>query len=623
MTATADDGLKTLLEGISQRLYDVEQSMTSGDVMGGTTNTFEEIIVDDGTSDPVVIGLVPPEDVTGASVTTGAYLENIFADVEWDEAATGADAVNFEVQLFEKNGAVRTFINAVVTAGLNYRFDTLKPLQEYSVRILPIGILGLRGQPIAYVDFTTVKDSTIPPTPLQPTVARGATTVVVKYTPLTNAQAPDVAQGHGQYEVEIDTNPAFNTGNKRSSIGNDQVISFNDIETVNVWYARVRAIDSSGNVSLWSPTSVALSAGGVVDAMIVADLSAAKITTGFLSASRIQANTLTVDKLATGTLTSQSITVAGTGQIFVGAWPTGVLLNASGLRLYQGGVEKVVLDAISGTGTFVGTINSSVINGSTIYGGGGYVGLDTSGLWLFSNDATIWSASKGIRWRPISGSGTDVGRMWASMDNTLTIQAPRNGTEIILSSSYITLQSLSTTPFVQCDGMGGFVYLGNSTWGTYVYGSAVAISGTQLYFETLWSSASADLDMRYSFTGRVYYLSSSELFKTNKARLEDEMATDVIFDFEYNAFDPFQPDTGEIDGSRTMGVMAEQVEKAMKKRNIDPHFLVTYRPGKDGAKETVGAVNYSHMVIPAIIELRKLRERVAELEQIVNNKEST
>lgn len=616
-----DTDLKEIMESFSRRLYNVEQRVTSSGIMG-TPAIYDEIVIDNGIDPPVVIGATPPAEATDVVVDTGTFYESIFADVEWEEGLVGSDSTLFEVQLFERSaGPSYTFVNIFQTAGLSYRIENLKPNQDYSVKVVSISALGVRGPATPYANFTTGADTTLPPKPDAPTVARGATTIVVKYTPLTPAQAADVANSHGMYEVEADTVVTFDSGNKRSAIGNDQIIAFNDITTPLTYYARVRAIDSSGNAGPWSDPSTSLVAGGVIDAMIVADLNAAKITAGFLDASRIQAGTIAADKLTTGTLSAGTITLSGTGTIQIGGGApfTGLLLNAAGLRLYSAGVEKVTLDAASGAGTFKGTVDSSTITGSTIWAGANKVLMDSNGICLFVPSPTTWDPTGGIRWRPNPNSGTDLCRLYGVGNDTFQIELPR-------ADSFLYIIA-DRTEFATTDGYApmGYTVLGsqlNCFMG--IYGGTTDLWGTlqlqdgNIFSTSLFASATANLGVRWSSTsGRIYYQTSSELFKTNIVPLDSEIPTDIIFDFDYVAFDPIRPDGSEEEEgvTRTYGVVLERVMADLEKRKVPDHFFIS-RLG-DGSPV---AFMYDQLAIPTIIELRKLRDRVAELEATLTSR---
>lgn len=367
------------IDSFDRRLHELEQQLTSPAVMGGGDGIFPG---------GVVIGGVPvtaddPDQVTGVTATPGTFYDEIFCDVEWTEAATGPDAVSFDIELALKTaGPTYTTISIESTAGTAFRFRGLQPNTNYGVRVLPVTNLGLRPAAMpAWTDFTTGVDLTAPPALADaPTVGRGATTVIVKFVPFSAAQAFDVANGRGIYHVQIDT-AAFPGGatspNMKEKYTNDQVTGFNDVLTQGTWYARVRAIDSSGNVGAWSPVSTGQNAGAV-DGAWAYSLNASEITTGTLSASRIGSHTLPVDSIITSTLTSTTITLGSGGRIDVGAGtitignPTvnGILQNSGGIYAYGSSLLTFSIDASNGNVTMKGALTAgSSITGSDMYAG--------------------------------------------------------------------------------------------------------------------------------------------------------------------------------------------------------------------------------------------------------------
>lgn len=364
------------ISSFDKRLHELEQQLTSPAIMGGGDGDFPGGITVGG----VPITADDPDQVTGVTATPGTFYDEIFCDVEWTEAATGPDAVSFDVELALKTaGPTYTLISIESTAGTAFRFRGLQPNTDYGVRVLPVTNLGIRPAAMpAYTDFSTGTDATAPPAlAAAPTVGRGATTVIVKFTPLSAAQAFDVANGRGIYHVQIDTSTAFNTANMRETYTNNQVTGFNDITAQGTWYARVRAIDSSGNVGAWSPTSTGQNAGAV-DGAWAYSLNASEITTGTLSATVIGTATLPIDKIYSSTLAATTITLGTGGRIDIASGgsitinnPTvnGLLFNQSGLYAYQSSVLTFSIDA-TGNVALKGSLTAgSVITGSTINGG--------------------------------------------------------------------------------------------------------------------------------------------------------------------------------------------------------------------------------------------------------------
>lgn len=624
-------GLDVWMDSIDHRLHDVEQIVTSPDVMGSTppdpTPEFETITIGD-----ILLEADPPEPVTGVVVTPGTFFDNIFADVEWVESPTGPVAVTFDVELAERDGAVYTLLNVLSTAGTGGRFNNLQPNRNYGVRIIPVNALGVRGATPAWTDFTTGIDSTVPPAPTGVVLARGATTVVVKYTPLTAAEAADVANGHGLYEIEIDTNVAFNTANLRSMRSGDQVVAFNDVLTEGSWVARVRAIDSSGNVGPWSATSSSLTAGGVNDSMLIADISAAKITAGFLSASRIQAGTLSADKLMTSSLTAAEITLDG-GSFKAGNPPTtGILFNSQGIRGYSGGSLTFVLDAATGAATFVGNISGSSITGGSISGttisgatitgntisGGTINGTTITGTNITGGTvtgATIGTATSGQRVVLTTGgviqffnsSGTFTGQLVGEPTGSYAVEVRNSGGGLgyLQSGGIVTgpvsASSVFSTGALTASGYSNLndtetqelTILGN-LWSTNIYNTLIGGSFRNVHVRS---------------DGLVGYFSSSTIrVKDNIRKLSKDKVvfpdlSSRVLDLDLVSF-YFKED--EEDRYEQFGVIAEWVDEIMGE--YAPWFIVYDEEGKPDN------VHLDRLALALIPHVKQLEDRVKVLE---------
>lgn len=348
-----------------KRVYDIEQGMYNPSV--GTSNSFETIHL--GPPGNVITLVATQNSVGNLGATTGTFFSNIFIDVDWDAPADG-HAVEYEVEISKKVDDVYQISQTRRCIGTEARIERLEPNSIYGVRVFAINRIGrysTPSPPSGFIDIATTKDTSIPPAVSDVVVARGATTVVVKWTPLTESQAQDVALGTGSYQVQIAQSDTFAVPD-RDETTYSAIIAFNDVNAPGDYFARVRPIDESGNVGPWSTTTSSVNAGGVVDSMIVAGLNAAKITFGEMSGNRIQANTLNANRITTSELTASDITLNG-GSFRAGTPPTnGMLINSQGIRLYSGGVVTIALDALTGTGSFTGTISSSTITGGQING---------------------------------------------------------------------------------------------------------------------------------------------------------------------------------------------------------------------------------------------------------------
>ncbi len=379
---------ETLAE-ISKRLFRVEQDAsrpTGADGAGLGDNPSVSTITVNG----IVVGSAASP-ATGLTLTTGAFMEDIWIDADWDAPADGT-AATYDVELARKVGLGYELVQSYSVGGTSIRMAALEPNQVYGVRVTAINRIQVRSitlPPSGFSDITTGLDATIPGQVTGVALTAGIKTMMVTWTEIGDR---DVARGTGTYEVQLDTNNGFGTANTRFTSAT--ITSFQGVISGLIYYTRVRAVDNSGNAGPWSvtvstPTVLTSSddigsgavqtthiaalavgnaqiANAAIDNAKIASLSADKITAGTLNADRIGANTLDVNKLTTSTLTSKTITIGAGGVLKIGNAPTtGVLINDQGIRLYSGGAVKVALDVL-GTATFEGNISASSITSSTI-----------------------------------------------------------------------------------------------------------------------------------------------------------------------------------------------------------------------------------------------------------------
>lgn len=666
VNATADQEFDQLIATLQQRLLRLELRSTNPDFyseaeIAGGGNEFDELYLPDEDGDGYVNVWEPPPAPTGLNLATGAFYDRTYIDVDWDPMLNAGGG--YHVHVMRKTGPGTYDLPHVVnTYGSSVRVEPLDPNTTYGVKVAAVTALGREGAFTAVSEITTGQDSTLPPAPVGVTVARGATTVLVKYTPLTKAQAEDVANGQGMYEVEIDTVNTFDSVNYRMQRGTDQIIAFNDIITSANWYARVRAIDSSGNSGTWSAVAGPTEAGGVNDSMMVADLNAAKITAGFLSASRIDAASITVDKLAAGTFTAGVIRLSGSGIIVGGGATgpgfTGFGIDATGIRLYSGGVQTVTLDAATGNATFKGTVDGSTITGSTIWAGS-YIQMNSAGGLQFTSHPTTFDTTRGMRWRQPGFTGTDLARFYCVGDIangvTYNIELPVNGSLLWIHASIVEFISLGGSAPMGYNAMATSMigsYIGVWDWNTDIWGGTHfhgnGATSNFLYSYDFFGATTTNPEVRYSTTSqRFYYFSSSEIFKTDFKPIEEVIDTSIIFDLPYISYLPRDeaevaaeqirrghrsgPPPGPRHKSpikkpqrphpperrdRTWGIVVERADEFLRERGIDPHYFISYLNEDDPDKETAPtAFQYTQLIVPLVLEAKKLRSRVDELER--------
>lgn len=344
-----------VLSEVYTRVRKIEQKLSSTPGGPGLNPSFDSINIG---GQVLLPDINPPTDLV---LTTGAYLNDIFIDASWTPPANES-AINYDVEIARKDVVSGTYqVQTVYHTGSNsIRIGSLQGNQTYGVRLSGSNRLGTYSTTlpaVGWMDITTAIDATIPPVVSGVTLSRGATSAVVKFTPLTAEEAFDVANGNGIYEIELHGNDLFTDLIDRKYTS-DQITSFPDILVEQTAFVRVRAIDSTGNAGPWGSPASGAFVGGVIDSMIVSGLDAAKITVGFLNGSRILADTIDVNRLKSSALTTQTLDLAGGQFRVLSGGTTGatrLLINDGGIHLYNtAGTRTGFLNTADGKVTFVG-----------------------------------------------------------------------------------------------------------------------------------------------------------------------------------------------------------------------------------------------------------------------------
>ena len=385
-----------MFQALDRRVYTLEQLLSSvdGPWSSSVFNSID-IIPTDPNAQPLHIDTTS-DSPTGLALTWNAFFDNLYVDVSW-VAPVSDTAQSYTVEWAKKVGGVYQLVNAQGgIVGNTVRVERLEPNTTYGFRVYGVNAIGISSVPIPSVNFQDIaigQDATQPGAPTGVSITSTIRGLFLRWNANTEI---DVARGNGWYKVEISTNAGF-TAIVKTDYTSATVYTTSDLNPNVQYWARVYAIDQSGNMSAASATASTTTelvitnyvadfavtnskianlavdnakiANLAVDDSKIANLSAAKVTFGVMSGDRIDLNTLNANRIATSSLTTQTITLAG-GSLIAGNPPTsGVLFNSQGIRAYSGGVLTLTIDS-SGTISLTGNINSgSNINGSTITGG--------------------------------------------------------------------------------------------------------------------------------------------------------------------------------------------------------------------------------------------------------------
>jgi hypothetical protein len=193
--------------------------------------------------------------VTGAVDTADPTGSNIIANVTWSQTSV-SDLAGFTIR-YRKTGVTEWSLFEVNDGSLRAaKIPGLSPGTGYDFQIKSYDFSGNTAGFTATVTMSAVTDTSAPSAPSSVTASAGLTSVIVSWAENTEV---DVKNGAGTYEVQIATNSGFTTGvqtNKTTAT----VASFIGLTAGTTYWARVRAIDSSGNASAYTnstPSSVA------------------------------------------------------------------------------------------------------------------------------------------------------------------------------------------------------------------------------------------------------------------------------------------------------------------------------------------------------------------------------
>ena len=242
-----------------------------------------------------------------------------------------------------------TVYSYVRTANLSYTIYGLVPNLAYDFSVQAVTALGVASGYPADTTITSAKDTTGPATPASVTASAGVRTVIVAFTANTE---PDL----DHYVIEIYSDAGLTTLVKTFT-GLATVWAYDQGTAQTQYWARVKAVDTSGNSSAWSATVTA--------------------TTGQIANSDIQAGTITADRLVAATITAAS----------------GVIANAAigGLQVQDASISDAKIVELSADKITGGTIQADLLLSGNIRtaDAGQRVVIDASGIKLYNNAGRV------------------------------------------------------------------------------------------------------------------------------------------------------------------------------------------------------------------------------------------
>lgn len=376
------DDIGDAIQVLDQRLYEVEMAVTSPDVMTGPlTNEFPTGVILGPTEVVIQTGIIPPP--TALIGTPGDFFDNLYVDLDWTAPSAAQpnydQVVQYDVEIAKKVTGVYQLAQVRTTGSTEMRVERLEANTTYGFRVFSIDRVGVRSVALGWVDVAVGVDSTIPAAVTGVVLTAGFRTIIVTWTDLVGV---DTGEGKGTYRVQLANDAGFTAG-VETKVVNASITSFGPYATAVTKFARVQAVDASGNDGPYvnsTPTSVTTAEVGTtdianlaitnakigllaVDSAQIAALAVVEAKIGTLAVTDGKIANLNVNKLTSGSITTANLTISGSGSILVGSPPTtGLLINSGGLRLYAASVQTVFLDAATGAATFNGTISGGSID---------------------------------------------------------------------------------------------------------------------------------------------------------------------------------------------------------------------------------------------------------------------
>lgn len=351
-----------VVQDLANRIYTLEQAGGFGgvDITGGS-DFPGGITIGTGPGTTIVSSAITTP--TGLTISAGTFFNEAFIDVSWTDPDTTIATV--EVSWAKKVSGVYQANHSDVTGGTALRIQPVNPGSTYGIKIVARNNIGVPSSYVpgsGYTDIAVPTDSTIPSAPTGLTLAKGADTIVAKWTEVADL---DVANGAGLYQLQL-SHDAFSTVDRDIRVAGS-VASFNDIITNNTTYqVRVRAIDSSNNASAW--TTSGTFTGGAVDGtdILVRSVAAVKIVANSLTANEILANTITATEIAADAITASELSALA---LAVGKYirSNNYVAGVSGWNIDSSGTAEFSNAVIRGS-TFTGSLSATTIVGGTITG---------------------------------------------------------------------------------------------------------------------------------------------------------------------------------------------------------------------------------------------------------------
>lgn len=347
-----------------------------------TDSTYTGIATETG---PVADRLFEEVDTTTSApvnlvLSSDTLFNNVYVAATWDPAPD-PNVVGYQV-VFARAGVSNTFRVETEAAW----FEPAMGGEDYDVTVSNVYVNGVLGANTVTDSITAATDNTIPGVPSGLSLGTGIRSITISWDENTEL---DMEYGLGQYSVQLSNDGTFAGPDilVEKKVG-ALVTSFTDLDTNVQYWARVAAVDTSGNISAYSGALSGTT--GEVQGTDIADLAItnakiANATIGYAKIIELQAN-----QLIAGSGFVNELTVASGGAIKSSDYDAAPTVNGWRIGTNSAVFNNVTIrGTLSGaTGTFAGSLSAATgsFAGSLSAATGTFAGSISAASGTFTGD---------------------------------------------------------------------------------------------------------------------------------------------------------------------------------------------------------------------------------------------
>lgn len=347
---TAELTLNTLAESRLEMLGRIQGGIrsSSGSSFGGNPDVPAGDVADQIVAGEDPAGTTPPGTLV---LTSGANFNTIWVQADWTGPTADEGVREFEVE-WERDASgiphvTRTNLNSI-------RIEPAKPGSSYVVKVTNILLSGARGT-FASDTIVAAADAIAPGQVVGLSMGNGLRSVTASWSENTEE---DMKFGLGQYQVQLDDANTFATPVHDRIVGG-LVTSFTDLLANTAYWLRVRAVDTSGNLGLWSAT-VTVTTGLVADTDMGPDsVNTINIVSAAVTELKVGTAAITETKIGTAAITEAKIHTLAVTEAKIGA------LAVTGAKIKKATITDAEIGSLNADKIIAGTVTGRTIQTSS------------------------------------------------------------------------------------------------------------------------------------------------------------------------------------------------------------------------------------------------------------------